>query len=111
MPCSVCRREVMGPFPPAPEWLAPWRDHSVRACTIVCLSIIADRKNPVVDPTENEQAALEAASDQAGEYLESVGETDLAKLSREQWMTLLEVAVTAWTDRLRELETDGGRAA
>lgn len=114
MPCSVCRREVQGPFPPLPSWLAPWRALSERAaaCSIVCLAALSMRDPSMVDPTENETKALEAASDNAGAYLEELGETDLAKLSREQWMTLLEVVVTAWSDALHELEgAAGGRAA
>jgi hypothetical protein len=110
MPCLVCRRDTMGPFPAVPDWLGEARDAADAACSIVCLSIIADRKNPMVDKTEHEELALEKASDEAGEYLEELGETDLRKLSREQWMTLLEVVVTAWTDALREMENHGGRS-
>jgi hypothetical protein len=107
--CLVCRRDTMGPFPAVPAWLGDSRDSAHAVCSIVCLSIFADRKNPVMDKTEHETLALEKASDQAGEYLEELGEADLRKLSREQWMTLLEVVVTAWTDTLREMENGSGR--
>jgi hypothetical protein len=38
-----------------------------------------------------------------GEYLESIGKTDLAQLSLEEWHTLIEVIVTGYCDHLREL--------
>lgn len=62
----------------------------------------------MVDPDEHEAAAIEAASPAAGEYLESLGKTDLAALTRAEWLTLLEVVVTAYQDELvRRL--DAGR--
>jgi len=57
----------------------------------------------MVDPTPNEQEALDAASRTAGEYLESVGKTDLAQLEVQEWESLIESVVTGYTDRLREL--------
>jgi hypothetical protein len=63
----------------------------------------------MVDPDEHEQAAIVAASPMAGEYLESIGKTDLAVLTEAEWLTLLEVVVTAYQDALvRRL--DGRRA-
>ncbi len=44
----------------------------------------------------------------AGEYVESLGRTDLMSWSREEFATLIEVVVTAFTDRLRELGNDPG---
>jgi len=57
----------------------------------------------MIDPTPNEQNAFEAASQTAGEYLESLGKTDLAQLEREEWESLIESIVTGYTDRLRDL--------
>lgn len=59
----------------------------------------------MIDPTEHEIEAIHAASEPAGEYLESLGKTDLAELEEAEWLTLLEVIVTAYTDRLQELAT------
>ena len=36
-----------------------------------------------------------------GEYVESLGKTDLATFTGEEWATLIEVAVTAFQDHLR----------
>lgn len=102
MPCAVCYRDC-GPLPPIPDWLAPWRDQSERACSLVCLAALSLRDGKMIDPTENETAALEAAGERAGEYLESLGKSDLAAMSGEEWRTLIEVIVTGFTDRLREL--------
>ncbi|NOG73741.1 DUF6511 domain-containing protein [Roseicella sp. DB1501] len=45
--------------------------------------------NPDVEPHQRE--AMIFAGAMVGEYLESIGQTDLAKLDAEQWQTFLEV--------------------
>lgn len=55
------------------------------------------------DLDELQQKALDFSSDQAGAYLESVGQTDLAQLSREQWMQFLQIVVCRYQDKLVEL--------
>lgn len=57
----------------------------------------------MIDPTPNEQAAMAAAGAAAGEYLESLGRSDLARLTVEEWQTFIEVVVTGYCDALREL--------
>jgi len=66
------------------------------------------RRWGVIDPDEHEIAAIEAASPMAGEYLESIGKTDLAVLSQAEWLTLLEVIITAYQDELAR-RLDAGR--
>jgi hypothetical protein len=62
----------------------------------------------MVDPDEHEIAAIAAASPMAGEYLDSIGKTDLAVLTESEWLTLLEVIITAYQDALmRRLEAEG----
>lgn len=61
----------------------------------------------MIDPTKHEFAAMEAAVPTAGEYIESLGKTDLMAFSTGEFMTLIEVIVTAYTDRLRELADSG----
>jgi hypothetical protein len=63
----------------------------------------------MIDPTPNEEDALEAASQTAGEFLESIGKTDLAQLEREEWESLIESVVTGYADRLRELADQDGQ--
>jgi hypothetical protein len=57
----------------------------------------------MIDPTPNEQAAMAHAGDMAGAYLDSLGRTDLATLSVAERQMLIEVVVTGYCDRLREL--------
>ena len=60
----------------------------------------------MVDPDEHEIGAIAAASPMAGEYLESIGKTDLAVLTEVEWLTLLEVIVTAYQDELARRRAD-----
>lgn len=90
-----------------------WFDPRVRtsellpACSMRCMSALC-RRWGVVDPDEHEIAAIAAASPMAGEYLESIGKTDLAMLTEGEWLTLLEVVITAYQDELARL-LDAGR--
>jgi hypothetical protein len=47
----------------------------------------------------------------AGEYLESIGKTDLAVLSDAEWLTLLEVIITAYQDALAQRLDSGSHPA
>ncbi|WP_176849498.1 DUF6511 domain-containing protein [Belnapia rosea] len=69
------------------------------------------RRWGVVDPDEHEIAAIAAASPMAGEYLESIGKTDLAVLTEAEWLTLLEVIITAYQDELARLLDQGRHPA
>lgn len=57
----------------------------------------------MIDPTKAEIAAMEQASNMAGEYIEHLGKTDMAQFNEEEWMTLVEVICGAFTDELRKL--------
>ncbi|MEY4157429.1 MAG: hypothetical protein RJB64_2150, partial [Pseudomonadota bacterium] len=50
--------------------------------------------------------ALAAASITAGAYVEEIGKTDLASWSEQEWATLIDVAVTAFQDFLRQAYAD-----
>jgi hypothetical protein len=64
----------------------------------------------MIDPTRHERAALLHGAEMAGEYLESLGTTDLGQLSVEDWHTLIEVIVTGYGDYLRAItDKDRGR--
>lgn len=107
--CTVCPREARG------YWFLPWvaglPGTDAAACSMRCLEI-ATRSLGMVDPTPNEEDALEAASAMAGEFLEGIGKTDLAALERKEWEGLIEAVVTGYCDRLRELcEQDKSRVA
>jgi hypothetical protein len=64
----------------------------------------------LVDPTHNELAAIEHAGTMAGEYLDSLGRTDLATLEVNEWLCFIEIIVTAFSDRLRDFERQAAQA-
>ncbi len=57
----------------------------------------------MIDPTPNETAAMIAGGEAGGAYLDSLGKTDLARLTEAEWDAFVEVVVTGYCDRLREL--------
>jgi hypothetical protein len=64
------------------------RPPTQHACSMTCLNIIAARQGVAPMPAELnriENEAVIAASPAAGEYLEAIGETDLSRLTPEQW--------------------------
>ena len=71
-----------------------------------CLDTLTKGK-VMIDPDDDEQAALEFASQMAGEYVESLGVTDLAAFTGEQWAALIECAVTGYQDKLAEVLSSG----
>ena len=60
----------------------------------------------MIDPTRHERAAMDHAVAMAGEHIESLGRTDLMTWSPNEFAVLIEVIVTAFTNRLRELSDD-----
>jgi len=57
----------------------------------------------MVDPTLAEQAAIRSAIKPVAEIMEEIGwQTRLADLSKQQVLTLIEVAVTGYQDALQE---------
>lgn len=57
----------------------------------------------MIPPKEHDVEAMYAASDEGGKYLESIGITDLAKMSEDQWMTFIETVVRAFEEKRSEL--------
>ncbi len=60
----------------------------------------------MVDPTRHERAAMDHALALAGGYIEGLGRTDLMTWTPAEFAALIEVIITAFTDRLRELGDD-----
>lgn len=67
--------------------------------------ILTQREKLMVDPSPHEIDAIMAASTPAGEYLESIGKTDLATMSEDDWYCFLEVVVTAYQDHLQAIHS------
>jgi hypothetical protein len=57
----------------------------------------------MIDPTPNEAEAMTVGGQQGGEYLESIGKSDLASLSETEWDRFIDAVVTGYCDHLREL--------
>jgi hypothetical protein len=60
----------------------------------------------MIDPNEHERAAMMLASERAGEFIESLGVTDMVEWSREQWGQFIEVICTGYIDKLIDLRWD-----
>ena len=108
MICPVCRREARfwGWFDPTLPLASPRLGRSLRKlCSRTCVDI-CHRRRGMVDPTEHEVAAMRAASPLAGEHVDSLGKTDLAEFSEQEWMTLIEVIVTAYVEALQQLAAE-----
>jgi hypothetical protein len=61
----------------------------------------------VIDPTHNEQTAMEAVLPHLGEYVASLGmDKPLSAYSREEILQMVDVVLTAYFDNLRELTPD-----
>jgi hypothetical protein len=65
----------------------------------------------MIDPTEYEREAIAYSGNAAGEYLDAVGETDIAKLDVDQWDDFIEVIITAYVQRLGEISDNLSAAA
>lgn len=55
----------------------------------------------MIDMTENEKAAIQAAIPDVGAFIESTGKTDLARFTPEEFEQLLVVVVDNYTTNLR----------
>jgi hypothetical protein len=99
MLCDVCRREARG-FGFSPR-LIRRSGRDLWLCSMRCTDI-AKRLEGMIDPNEHEEAAMRHAGRVGGEYVESLGRTDLSAWSEKEWATLIDVVVTAFQDNLRD---------
>ena len=111
MICAVCGREGrgfcwVGPVggPRAPDGKRLFK----RFCSMRCQDIHLQRARAgggiVIDPTHNEKAAMAAVLPSLGEYVAALGmDRPLAAYSREEILGLVDVVLTAYFERLREL--------
>lgn len=57
----------------------------------------------MIDPTPNEMQAMTIGGQHGGEFLESIGKSDLATLTETEWDLFLDAVVTGYCDHLREI--------
>lgn len=54
----------------------------------------------MIDPNEHEISAMACASDRAGEYIETLKKTDMARWSEQEWFGFIEAVCTGYVDTL-----------
>lgn len=113
MICAVCGREGRGYC-----WVSPKDGPRTpdgkrifkRLCSRACQDIYVTRSaagGSVIDPTHNELAAMEAVLPQLGDYVAAIGmERPLSAYTRDEVLQLVDVVLTAYFDRLRDLTPD-----
>ena len=57
----------------------------------------------MIDPSPDEKDAMKCGGKLGGEYLESIGQTDLKLLASDQWEAFLQAVIEGYTERLRDL--------
>ena len=57
----------------------------------------------MIDPTPNEMQAMSVGGQYGGEYLESIGKSDLATLTETEWDRFIDAVITGYCDQLRAL--------
>jgi hypothetical protein len=101
--CPICRRQARG-F----AWFDTRDRHArlIKLCSVSCLNIL-HRNNAMMNATRHETAALEHAVGEAGAYIERLARTEsFIGWSPDEFALLIEIIVTAFGDRLRELGDD-----
>src|SRR5688500_11643330 len=97
-PCAVCGKPTS-----SRAWLVPDGGALARVCADLCRDYFLIRTKPLVDPTESETEAMAYAGAMGGEYLESLGKTDLAKLSLEEWETFVGTICGGYSEKMLEI--------
>jgi hypothetical protein len=64
----------------------------------------------MTDPNEFEIQAMSNASDRAGEYIESIGRTDMAVWTEEEWTRFIETVCGGYVDKLCDLQAQANDA-
>lgn len=62
------------------------------------------------EPNKFEVEGMYAASKKGGEFLESLGQTDLAQLDQDQWMSFIETIVRTYENTCMALYSPNGEA-
>lgn len=71
------------------------------ACSLKCLEVIVQKHWDGKDFLPDENAAIEKGGKAAGAYLEQIGKTDLAAMTRDEWLDFLRTFEAARSEALR----------
>ena len=108
--CEICYRESQGfgfippPFRASNPMYQRQRKHF---CSRNCQEIFYQyfKSNNMIDLTKAEKDSIESALKPVGEYVAEIGmNRPVADYSREEVLCLIEVAVTAYQDSMRQKE-------
>ena len=108
--CQICKREAGGfGFIPPPLRAGDPRNRKQRKhfCSRNCQEIFYQyfKSNNMIDLTKAEKDSIESALKPVGEYVAEIGmNRPVADYSREEVLCLIEVAVTAYQDSMRQKE-------
>ena len=100
---AICRRDARG-FSFEPRLIGVHAP-AVKLCSRACQDITT-RLRGMINPNIHEKNALADASAQGGAYVESLGRTELASWTPEEWATLIDIIVTRFQDALRTAYAD-----
>lgn len=100
MKCSVCPREAKG-FGYNPR-LAGKDGRPGKACSMKHLKILKEKNGMMNDATPNETEAVMFGGEMGGEYLDSLGRTNLAALSGDEWKQFLFCVVGGYVSKISE---------
>ena len=98
--CSVCQRHALALGAAAGKGRNPPTAWVCEEAS--CLSLLGKvAAMPARELNSYEAFALSDAGDDAGEYLQRLGKTDLGDLSREEWLRFLAIVLTSYGDHMR----------
>ena len=69
------------------------------------------RGHALTDPNPAEIAAMDIAGQRGGEYVESIGVTDFAAWTPDQWRTFVETICGGYVDALMDLHASSAQGA
>jgi hypothetical protein len=109
MVCRACGKTARGPVQPG--WIdMDLRDKDtgelescVAFCRLECMTTWISKETTVIDPTTRELEAVTLAGYAAGDYLDSIGRSDLATLSEPEWMMFLQSIIGTYQEKISGL--------
>jgi len=102
MKCSICPREARGfGYSPPLAWST---GRSGKACSMKHLKILKELDG-MIDPTKNEMEAIVHGGYMGGEYLDELGKTNLAALSKDEWERFLLCVVGGYIEKIAKDDT------
>ena len=110
MKCAICYRKAkgFGWFNPRVPRSDPSRHNDKwvfcsRRCQEAFSKLMNKTEGQMIDPSDMEIAAMQSCLAPLGEYVSSIGmQRPLADYSREEVLTLIDVVVSAYQDRMLE---------